>query len=165
MKAITYREYGGPEVLRLEEGAKPAPKDDEVLVPVRAAALNPYDMHFLRGTPYFTRRSKWREGFRPSRYRHVGLTLAKSCRRLAWSWSTPRQSSRGRRSPVNPSHIPSRPLRPEIRRGQGRGRWLPEAHQRNLGPFPPQETAFYAESAETLEPRNDLAPKRSDPVM
>jgi NADPH:quinone reductase-like Zn-dependent oxidoreductase len=45
MKAITYREYGGPEVLHLEEVAKPVPKDDQLLVRVRAAALNPYDMH------------------------------------------------------------------------------------------------------------------------
>ena len=55
MKAITYHEYGGPEVLQLEEVEKPVPKDDEALVQVRAAALNPYDMHFLHGTPYFMR--------------------------------------------------------------------------------------------------------------
>jgi len=55
MKAIRYHEYGGPEVLQLEESAKPAPKVDQVLVQVRAAALNPYDMHFLHGTPYFMR--------------------------------------------------------------------------------------------------------------
>jgi len=55
MKAITYRKYGGPEVLQLEEVEKPVPNDDEVLVQVRAAALNPYDMHFLHGTPYFMR--------------------------------------------------------------------------------------------------------------
>jgi hypothetical protein len=50
-------------------------------------------------------------------------------------------------------------------RGQGQGIWLPGADQRNLGPFPPQETAFYGESTETFEPRNDLAAKRPDPVM
>ena len=55
MKAITYYEYGGPEVLQLEEVEKPAPSDDQVLVRVRAAALNPYDVHFLHGTPYFMR--------------------------------------------------------------------------------------------------------------
>jgi NADPH:quinone reductase-like Zn-dependent oxidoreductase len=52
MKAIVYHEYGGPEVLRQEENAKPAPGDNEVLIRVRAAALNPYDWHFLRGLPY-----------------------------------------------------------------------------------------------------------------
>lgn len=40
MKAIVYREYGPPEVLRLEEVARPLPKEDEILVRVRAAALN-----------------------------------------------------------------------------------------------------------------------------
>lgn len=73
MKAITYREYGGPEVLRLEEGAKPAPKDDQVLVWVRAAALNPYDMHFLRGTPYFMRLSA---GLRKPKLTGIGVDFS-----------------------------------------------------------------------------------------
>ena len=55
MKAVTYCEYGGPEVLQIEEVEKPEPGDDEILVHVRAVSLNPYDMHFLHGTPYFMR--------------------------------------------------------------------------------------------------------------
>ena len=55
MKAITYHRYGSPDVLECEEIEKPAPKDDEVLIQVRAASLNPYDWHFLRGLPYFLR--------------------------------------------------------------------------------------------------------------
>jgi hypothetical protein len=39
---------------------------------------------------------------------------------------------------------------------------LPDAHQRKEGPFPPQETTFYVNPAETFEPRNDLAAKRPD---
>jgi len=52
MKAIVYHTYGSADVLRYEQIEKPAPKDDEVLIKVRAAALNPYDWHFLRGLPY-----------------------------------------------------------------------------------------------------------------
>lgn len=55
MKAIVYRRYGSPDVLRLEERARPVVGDDGVLVRVRAAAANPYDWHFLRGEPYFMR--------------------------------------------------------------------------------------------------------------
>lgn len=51
MKAVVYTDYGPPEVLRLEEVEKPAPKDDEVLVKVHAAAASPLDWHFMRGTP------------------------------------------------------------------------------------------------------------------
>src|SRR5262245_16823555 len=55
MKAILYREYGPPGVLRLEDVEPPKHLDDEVLVRVRAASVNPMDWHFLRGTPYFIR--------------------------------------------------------------------------------------------------------------
>jgi NADPH:quinone reductase-like Zn-dependent oxidoreductase len=52
MKAILYRRYGSPDVLQVEETAKPNPGDAEVLIRVRAASINPYDWHFMRGTPY-----------------------------------------------------------------------------------------------------------------
>ena len=55
MKAIVYHEYGSPDVLRYEEIEKPVPKSDEVLIRVRAASVNPYDWHFMRGAPYFVR--------------------------------------------------------------------------------------------------------------
>jgi len=55
MKAIVYRCYGSPDVLAFEDVAKPVPADDEVLVKVRAASVNPLDWHYLRGTPYFLR--------------------------------------------------------------------------------------------------------------
>ncbi|MBV6415762.1 MAG: Zinc-type alcohol dehydrogenase-like protein [Steroidobacteraceae bacterium] len=55
MRAITFRCYGGPEVLRVETVARPALPDDGVLVRVHAAAANPLDWHYLRGTPYLVR--------------------------------------------------------------------------------------------------------------
>jgi NADPH:quinone reductase-like Zn-dependent oxidoreductase len=55
MKAIVYRCYGPPEVLQFEDVAKPKPADDEVLVRVRAAAVNPLDWHYMRGSPYIMR--------------------------------------------------------------------------------------------------------------
>lgn len=48
MKAMVYRKYGSPlDVLRLEEIEKPVPKDDEVLLRVRAASVNPLDSHVM----------------------------------------------------------------------------------------------------------------------
>jgi NADPH:quinone reductase-like Zn-dependent oxidoreductase len=55
MKAIVYRSYGPPEVLRLEEIEKPVCNDSQVLVKVRAAAVNPLDWHFMSGKPYLVR--------------------------------------------------------------------------------------------------------------
>jgi len=55
MKAVIYCEYGSPAVLRFESVEKPVPRDSQVLVRVRAAALNPLDWHFMRGTPYIAR--------------------------------------------------------------------------------------------------------------
>ena len=55
MKAIVYRCYGSPDVLELQDIEKPTPGDDEVLVKIQAAAVNPLDWHYMRGSPYFMR--------------------------------------------------------------------------------------------------------------
>lgn len=55
MKAIICPKYGSPDVLRLQEAAKPAPKDDEVLIRVHAASLNSRDLRMLRANPVFMR--------------------------------------------------------------------------------------------------------------
>jgi NADPH:quinone reductase-like Zn-dependent oxidoreductase len=54
MKAITYCDYGLTN-LKLENIEKPTPNDDQVLVRVRAASVNPYDWHFVEGTPKIMR--------------------------------------------------------------------------------------------------------------
>jgi NADPH:quinone reductase-like Zn-dependent oxidoreductase len=55
MKAIRYYRYGPPDVLELQDVDVPAVGDDEVLVRVRAASINPLDWHFMRGAPYLVR--------------------------------------------------------------------------------------------------------------
>src|SRR6266849_6492163 len=54
MKAIVYHNYGPPDVLQCEEIEKPTPGDDEVLIKVGAASVNPFDRLF-RGRPYMVR--------------------------------------------------------------------------------------------------------------
>jgi len=54
MKAIVYCDYGVPN-LKFQEIEKPTPADDQLLVKVRAASVNPLDWHFVEGTPYFMR--------------------------------------------------------------------------------------------------------------
>jgi NADPH:quinone reductase-like Zn-dependent oxidoreductase len=55
MKAIVYRCYGSSDVLKFEDIEKPTPTDNEVLVKVHAASINPLDWHYMRGTPYVVR--------------------------------------------------------------------------------------------------------------
>jgi len=55
MKAIVYHEFGSPDVLRLEEIEKPVPNDDQILIKVHAASVNPLDWHYMEGTPYIAR--------------------------------------------------------------------------------------------------------------
>ncbi|HET9107074.1 MAG TPA: alcohol dehydrogenase catalytic domain-containing protein, partial [Steroidobacteraceae bacterium] len=49
MKAVRIRSFGGPEVLELADVEKPTPKDDEVLIRVRAASVNPVDYKIRSG--------------------------------------------------------------------------------------------------------------------
>ncbi len=55
MKAMVITKYGPPDVLELQEVAKPAPKDDEVLIKVRAASVNAGDWHLMRADPFLVR--------------------------------------------------------------------------------------------------------------
>lgn len=55
MRAIVYRSYGSPDVLRCEEIEKPVPGDNEVLIKVRAASVNPLDWKLMKGGPFIVR--------------------------------------------------------------------------------------------------------------
>lgn len=49
MQAIRIHSFGGPEVARLEDVARPEPKDNEILVRVKAAGVNPVDWKIRSG--------------------------------------------------------------------------------------------------------------------
>jgi len=57
MGALQYHCYGGPEVLHVERVPRPVPADDQLLVKVHAASVNPLDWHYMRGEPYVMRMS------------------------------------------------------------------------------------------------------------
>jgi NADPH:quinone reductase-like Zn-dependent oxidoreductase len=76
MKAIQIRSHGGLEVLQSATLPDPTPKAGEVLVRVRASALNPLDSVVRKG--HFPIAAKtaahpWRGSFRPDRERRCGL--------------------------------------------------------------------------------------------
>jgi hypothetical protein len=64
MKAVVFHEHGGPEVLRYEERPEPTIRANEVLIEVRACALNHLDVWARAGLPgiaaaYFGERHRW----------------------------------------------------------------------------------------------------------
>ncbi len=73
MKAVVQDRYGPPEVLRIEEVERPVPKDDEMLIRVRASTVSQSDTHLRRPSPFL-----WRFifGFRRPRSRTLGVELA-----------------------------------------------------------------------------------------
>ena len=73
MKAIRYHRYGPADVVGLEDVDPPTVGDDDVLVRVRAASVNPYDWHFMRGEPRFMR---LRFGLRRPKDPRLGIDVA-----------------------------------------------------------------------------------------
>ena len=73
MKAVVQDRYGPPEVLRVEEVERPVPKDDEVLIRVRASTVTQTDTHARRADLFL-----WRLvfGLRRPRSRTLGVELA-----------------------------------------------------------------------------------------
>ena len=55
MKALSYLHYGGPEVLQIIDIPKPIPREDQVLIRIKAFSLNDWDMALVRGKPYVNR--------------------------------------------------------------------------------------------------------------
>lgn len=55
MRAVVYREYGGPDVLRVEEVEQPVPAAGQLLVAVRATTVSTAEMAMRKGQPFFAR--------------------------------------------------------------------------------------------------------------
>ena len=73
MKAVVQDRYGPPEVLRVEDVERPVPKDDEVLIRIRATTVTQTDTHARAAHPFF-----WRffGGLRRPKWRTLGVELA-----------------------------------------------------------------------------------------
>src|SRR5262245_6434352 len=73
MQAVVQDRYGPPGVLRIEEVERPVPKDDELLVRVRATTVSQSDAHARAAHPF-----AWRfvAGFRKPRWPWLGVEFA-----------------------------------------------------------------------------------------
>lgn len=73
MRAIVYHRYGSPDVLACEDVDTPAAGPNDVLLKVRAASVNPFDWHVMRGEPYFLRLMA---GLRAPKRARLGVDVA-----------------------------------------------------------------------------------------
>ena len=73
MKAAVYTSYGPPDVVQIQDVEKPVPKDNEVLIAVCAASVNPLDGGVMKGRPYIARLMT---GLRAPNVTRVGVDVA-----------------------------------------------------------------------------------------
>jgi Alcohol dehydrogenase GroES-like domain len=73
MRAAVYSSYGPPNVIQIKDIEKPIPNDNEVLIKVRAASVNPSDWHLMRGMPYSLRITV---GLRKPKITRLGMDVA-----------------------------------------------------------------------------------------
>jgi len=73
MRAVVHDSFGSPDVLAIREIEKPTPADDEVLVRVRAASVNPVEWYGVAGRPWVGRPQM---GFLKPKERQVGVDFA-----------------------------------------------------------------------------------------
>src|SRR5258708_39794433 len=74
MKAAVYTRYGPPDVVvQITDVEKPVPKDNEVLIQVRAASVNPLDGGLMKGRPYIARIMT---GLRKPKITRLGVDVA-----------------------------------------------------------------------------------------
>ncbi len=74
MKAIVQDKYGSADVLELRDVEKPQPGDDELLIRVHAAGVDPGVWHLMTGLPYLVRVMGF--GFRKPKIRIRGMDAA-----------------------------------------------------------------------------------------
>ncbi len=72
MKAIVRTKYGPPDALQFMDVEKPTPKDNEVLIKVRAASVNPLDLFSMRGAPFL----RLIPGLRTPKDQRIGVDVA-----------------------------------------------------------------------------------------
>jgi NADPH:quinone reductase-like Zn-dependent oxidoreductase len=72
MKAIVRAQYGSPEVLQFAEVATPTPADNEILIKLCAASVNPLDLFLMKGAPW----NRVIPGMRTPKYKVLGCDIA-----------------------------------------------------------------------------------------
>ena len=111
MKAVRIHQFGGPEVLNYEDVPDPKPRKDQVLVRVRACALNHLDLWVRKGLPGVNlphipwHRHRWRDR-RSRRLRHR-LQARTTCHRRAHEFLQSLREVRCRDCKINAAISPS----------------------------------------------------------
>src|SRR5713101_5105839 len=72
MKAIVRTQYGSPEVLQFAEVATPTPADNEVMIKLCAASVNPLDLFLMKGAPW----NRVIPGLRTPKHKVLGCDIA-----------------------------------------------------------------------------------------